>query len=290
MHRPRSTILALILSSSGLIACAPPRLPASEDESTDEAEGSEDTTATSSQLPDTGETEAEAEDSLGFVPDLDDPLWPECDVFDQDCPTGEKCVPFASTGMYWDTFGCVPVLGEVPPGGTCTWDGIEEGTDDCDASSYCWDTQEIDGELIGRCSPMCTNTGDNPMCPPGSQCLISGGGGFALCATSCDPLLQDCLDGRACYWVAAGFSCRFPTGETGAGEPCESPTGCAGGSLCTGAEELPSCAGLYCCAPYCDVRAADPCPSLLPGSSCVDFFAPGTAPPGLETVGYCGLP
>lgn len=275
-----------------LLACAPPRLPANEDESAEvgsEDEASEDTTDTTSTTTTTDTTSSSTEDGPDFVPVPDLP--PEdCDPYSQNCPEGEKCVPYSSAGGNWDSFACLPVLGEVPPGGACHWDGIDEGTDDCDASSYCWDTQEIDGELIGRCSPMCTNTGDNPMCPPGSQCLISGGGGFALCATSCDPLLQDCLDGRACYWVAAGFSCRFPTGETGAGEPCESPTGCAGGSLCTGAEELPSCAGLYCCAPYCDVRAADPCPSLLPGSSCVDFFAPGTAPPGLEAVGYCGLP
>jgi hypothetical protein len=120
--------------------------------------------------------------------------------------------------------------------------------------------------------------------------MISGGGDFALCVTSCDPLLQDCLDGRACYWVANGFSCRFPTGEAGVGEPCESSTGCVDGSLCTIAEELPSCAGSGCCAPHCDLRAADPCPALLPGSTCVEFFDQGTAPPGLEHVGHCGLP
>jgi hypothetical protein len=50
--------------------------------------------------------------------------WPsECDPFLQDCPEGEKCVSYASSGGSWDANKCVPVLGDGAAGEPCSYGG-----------------------------------------------------------------------------------------------------------------------------------------------------------------------
>src|SRR5262245_54015313 len=62
----------------------------------------------------------------------------ECDPFAMDCPDAEKCVPFSSTGTNWDANHCVPVTGTSAAGEPCTYGGVVEATDDCDANTICW--------------------------------------------------------------------------------------------------------------------------------------------------------
>ena len=69
----------------------------------------------------------------------------ECDSFLQDCPAGEKCVPYASSGGTWDHNKCVPVTGDLGEGEACVSEGPVFATDDCDAATTCWDMREIDG-------------------------------------------------------------------------------------------------------------------------------------------------
>src|SRR5690606_441875 len=68
------------------------------DTETDTDDGSEDTSVT------TG--------SFYAGPDIDFGSNSECDPFEQDCPEGEKCVAYASTGGNWDANKCVPINGD----------------------------------------------------------------------------------------------------------------------------------------------------------------------------------
>src|SRR5690606_4445407 len=78
--------------------------------------------------------------TTNFVPDDDFAgVTSECDPFMQDCPDGEKCVPYGSTGGNWDANKCVAVTGSGAAGDPCTYGGTSEATDDCDDNTHCWD-------------------------------------------------------------------------------------------------------------------------------------------------------
>jgi hypothetical protein len=292
-------------SAFALLACGPPRLASvdageSDAESTSgessSAESSSSTTAVSTETStdetgpndtfDTNDTHDSAWETTNFVPEGDDVWATECDSFAQDCPEGEKCVPYASSGSTWDALKCVPVQGNQAPGESCTYGGAVESTDDCDATSWCWDVNE---EGMGICHPFCTGTPDTPECPEASSCTISGDGVISICIYTCDPVLQDCDDGLACYWANNGFNCIFTAQDIPPGEPCGFINDCVAGSGCITAEVLPNCAGAACCSPFCQLEAGDqPC-EVLPGTTCVSFFEEGMAPPGYELVGVCLL-
>lgn len=220
-----------------------------------------------------------------FVPDIQDDT-PSCDPFAQDCPEGEKCVPYGSTGGNWDANKCVPVNGSGAAGDACSYAGTIEATDDCGADSHCWDVQDIDGQLVGVCTPFCAGTPNDPQCDPGTACLIANEGTITLCIATCDPLLQDCGDGLACFWGNNDFQCIFTTQEFATGEPCGYINDCAPGNTCLNADVLPDCQGAACCGSFCDL--ADPLCGA--GTECAAFFEEGMAPPGYEQVGVCILP
>jgi hypothetical protein len=289
----------LVLSMLGAMAFA---LPACGDKGEDPADTSTtvnddvDTDADNNTSADTGTegaddttttTSASTMDSLTFIPESDVMVASECDPFMQDCPEGEKCVPYGSTGGNWDANKCVPVTGSGQPGDTCTWGGIVEATDDCGADSVCWDVMDVDGVLTGVCTAFCTGSADAPVCDPGSSCIIANDGSVTLCLTTCDPLLQDCGAGLACFWANTDFNCIFTTQDIPTGEPCGFINDCAAGNLCADAAALPSCAGSACCASYCDLSAPT---CAVMGTECTSFFEEGMAPPGYEDVGICILP
>lgn len=223
----------------------------------------------------------------GFVPDEDFGGVSECDPFMQDCPEGEKCVPYGSTGGNWDANKCVAVTGDGAEGDTCTYGGVVEATDDCGDGLHCWDVMDVDGMAVGVCTAFCTGTADNPSCAPGTSCLIANDGSINLCVTQCDPLLQDCGSGLACFWANGNFNCIFTTQDIPLGEPCGFINDCIAGTGCLTAEVMPNCNGSACCGSYCDL--SDPtCPQA--GTECSSFFEEGMAPPGYENVGVCILP
>lgn len=225
--------------------------------------------------------------TMGFVPDDDFGAVSECDPFMQDCPDGEKCVPYGSTGGNWDANKCVAVTGDGAPGDTCTYGGVVEATDDCDETSHCWDVMDVDGMNVGVCTAFCSGTADAPQCEPGTSCLIANEGSITLCIQNCDPLLQDCGAGLACFWAVQDFQCIFTTQDIPTGEPCGFINDCAAGNICLDAANLPACNGSACCGNFCDL--ADPtCPT--PGTECTAFFEEGMAPPGYEEVGVCLIP
>jgi hypothetical protein len=296
-HRERAKLVALALLGLGL-ACGPPKLMGdgdgdAGDESSSSSSSSSETTDTGTidiETTDTETTDTETTHTLTFVPynpDIGETF--PCDLLEQNCPNGEKCVPYGSTGGFWDENKCVPVIGEQAPGEPCTYGGTVESTDDCDATSFCWDVQDVDGEALGTCAQFCTGTPDDPECPAGGQCLEWNCDCIYLCVATCDPILQDCGEGLACYWATNAFHCVVTMQGVPSGEPCGYINDCAGGNGCIDTDALPNCGGAACCSPWCELGAGDvPC-EAVPGTTCVPFFEQGLAPLGYEHVGVCLL-
>jgi hypothetical protein len=257
--------------------------------STESGESSETDTETSTTVGDgdgDGDTTNDTNNTSGSFyagPSPVNDFWgiSECDSFEQDCPEGEKCVPYASTGETLDANKCLPITGEGEPGDVCTYGGIVVPTDDCGADSHCW----ADGD-VGVCREFCQGTPDEPTCPEGFQCLIGGDGSISLCMPTCDPLLQDCDPGSACYWNDVMFTCEETTGNVALGDPCVAIGDCSLGLICASASLLPNCAGDYCCVSYCDL-SAPMCEQ--PDTECAAFFD-GVPPAGYEDVGVCIIP
>jgi hypothetical protein len=289
---------AALFHAAALLACTP--VPATQDEAgvttspsgsgeeldeadTDASTSANPSTSTSdtSTTNDTSTTTTEDE-SGGFVPHTEfGGESCQCDTWAQDCPEGEKCVPYAMDDDGWDCSKCVPVLGEQAAGEACSYDGPVEGTDDCDASSWCFTNE---GE--GTCYAFCEGTPDDPECPDGLRCWVSNYGNINVCVPACDPFLQDCEPGTGCYWSGDIFGCIFVAAEGYDGEPCEGINGCSGGWVCADAA-VPGCEGT-CCTPFCDLKLGDEyCPD---GTGCISLFDAGEIPAGYEDVGICMQP
>ena len=72
------------------------------------------------------------------------------------------------------------------------------------------------------------------------------------------------------------------------GDPCEYINGCPEGTACVNGDVVPDCEpGFGCCTPYCSVAGPDPCPELVPGTTCTPYYeeppdeACVSAPPGV---------
>jgi hypothetical protein len=215
-----------------------------------------------------------------------------CSTLEQDCPAGYKCMPWANNGgNVWNDTKCVLIVdGPRVPGESCTVVGSRaSGEDDCDGTSMCWDVNPRTN--TGVCQPFCIGTHDEPTCTNPCDDCVQSGDGVNLCFSACDPLLQSCDPGLACYPVLDSFVCAPVAGDLVVGSPCEFINVCPSGTTCIDAVSVPGCAGIGCCAPYCPVGGADPCPGLLPGTSCVPWFdEPGQGPPEqciVAPVGVC---
>ncbi len=87
----------------------------------------------------TGSESTTVEDTCGFIcpgttgGESTDKL---CDLFQQNCPEGEKCASYAEGGgIVWNATKCVPVTGDAGPGEPCTAvGGGISGFDDCPQS------------------------------------------------------------------------------------------------------------------------------------------------------------
>ncbi len=232
-------------------------------------------------------------DGMSFIPSDDGPPPDlECDLWEQDCPEGEKCMLWANDGgNSWNATRCSPIA-ENPggPGEPCTIEGSPySGIDTCELGAMCWD---VDLETLeGRCVAMCIGDRESPTCEdPNSSCIITSGPP-ALCLPNCDPVAQDCAEGEACYPFSDVFHCiPDASGEMGApGDPCEYINACDPGTFCAQADIVPDCMGaLGCCSPFCAVD--DPMPPCLPGQICAPYYEEGSAPGGYELVGACVLP
>ena len=221
----------------------------------------------------------------------------ECDIWAQDCMEGEKCMPWANDGAgSWNATRCSPLdRNPSQPGDPCEVEGSGvSGIDNCDISTMCWD---VDPETnMGTCVEFCSGSEANPVCEdPTTKCVIANEGVLILCLPGCDPLLQDCLEGNACYPSSDTFVCGPDASlEMGVyGDGCEFVNVCDPGLFCANPELVPDCTAGGCCSPYCDVSDPDAsaaCPGAAGGQECVPWFEEGQAPPGFENVGACGIP
>jgi hypothetical protein len=238
------------------------------------------------------------DDSVGSFyavrPDGSEPAI-ECDLFAQDCPLGEKCMPWANDGgNTWNAARCTPLDPDPDaPGEPCTVEGSAvSGIDSCDIGVMCFDVDPRTNE--GTCVAMCTGSPEVPLCTaPEQACLIANDGVIVLCFDVCDPLAPACDADMGCYPSDAGdqFFCLPTIDMPGTyGDSCEGIVSCAPGHVCLDAAAIPGCAGAACCTELCDTTAGLPCPDDDVGVVCQPWYEDGMAPPGLEAVGVCVLP
>ena len=248
---------------------------------------------------DTSDSTDVTNDGSAFFPGADDggsSIF-ECDQFTQDCPRGEKCMPWANDGgSSWNGSRCAPLdPNPQQPGEPCMVEGSGfSGIDNCELGSMCFD---VDPETnSGECVAFCQGNEANPFCADAcSQCAIGGDSVLILCIPECDPVAQDCDPGEGCYPINDSFGCVVDAGgDSGTiGEACEFVNVCDPGSLCAPTENVPGCADATgCCTPFCNVDVVDNCDALVPGTSCVPWFDDGQRPDGCGsgTIGACLLP
>ena len=231
-------------------------------------------------------TDEEYENDSGFFPS-DLPSVAQCDPFEQDCPSGEKCVPYDPSGLDWSANKCVEVRGDGQAGDACRYAGTLDGSDDCGPETLCWDVLPVEGEAIGVCTPFCEGTLQSPRCSGQTSCLTANDGSINVCVDSCDPLIQACGDGLGCFFVSGDFRCVFTAGEIPVGEPCGAANDCAPGGICAPSQALPACSASACCTSLCDVTNPQ---CALENTECTELFAEGTAPPEHVDVGSCIVP
>lgn len=293
-----SCVLALVFFTA---ACGPGDLPGQDEvagDQTDDADTQDASTSTSTDsgtgsTGSTGSSDSTTTTSDGgtFIDDGDcvdgcDEAF-LCDLVAQDCPEGDKCVPDAAAISWsWDGSVCVPVTGSGEIGDPCASMGIDVPNDDCGADSFCWMLDPpIEGGFTGTCVPFCQGDGQ---CAEGYACH-GFGTELSYCVPTCEPLLQDCVEGQGCYFVGEAFIC-VETIEPEADGTCSVLNSCAAGSLCVTQEFLVECPGNACCAELCDLSQGDgPCQAIDPAYVCRPFYEEG-APPGLVDLGVCLLP
>jgi hypothetical protein len=268
----------------------------SAESDTSASTSSSSASSTSSSSTDGDGDADETETGVGFVPDYDlPPSSNPCTVFDQDCPEGEKCV--TTLDPDFNIYRCVPILGDKGVGEACTFDA-ESGSDDCDASSHCWNLEaDEQGVEHGECVPMCIGTRDNPSCPgqgdscEGFECRIYGQVGYPFCVERCDPIAQDCGEGKGCFFDYGynSFFCGVVNVPGALGEPCEWHQECAAGLTCISAEALPECLGDYCCSSMCITGDDAGCEASWSGTVCSEAFDYPMME-GCPTHGACVLP
>lgn len=251
------------------------------------ADGSTTVTSTSTSMGD-------GSSSSGEPPSFDCPPLPnepQCDLFDQDCPEGFKCIAWDAEGDLFDpdTTVCAPIDdAPVDLYGTCTND-VATCSDDCPDRAVC---APFFGEE-GACLNLCDD--QEGTCPADQVCVTCGSCWAAWCMPTCDPLAPDCpptlgecsLGG---WFGQTAFSCTgFAMGPTEPGAPC--PAGqCAEGLHCIPGEDFgPDCADFGCCTELCDLEGP-PGTCSNPAHTCVPLFIPGQALPSQEHIGICALP
>jgi hypothetical protein len=211
----------------------------------------------------------------------------ECDIWTQDCPRGEKCMPWSNDGgSTWNATRCSP-LDPTPDeiGESCVVEGSGvSGIDSCATSSMCFG---VDPETnMGTCAALCTGDVIDPVCPDELTCVVVYDSVLPICLRACDPFAPDCGADTCTIDEATGLAWCIPAvlvGETVYADDCDAPFRCDSDFLCVGAPHVPSCNGETCCTMRCDPSMPTPCPDEAAGQVCIPLDAD-------PTIGYCGIP
>lgn len=186
-----------------------------------------------------------------------------CDLVEQDCDPGRKCVSFPD---------------EPGSRNECVWDeGYADLDDSCQPYGDRGQYDECRGGLIclyddlkwdfGVCMQHCRKASD--CWQEGAICPVPPAGGSQVCRIPCNPLEQECIRPLACEPTDHGFICdphgarMWPDGAA-----CSPSSGCLPGLECVGGEFDPTCAGDMCCTALCDLDAFDPDASCRDGLTC----------------------
>jgi hypothetical protein len=172
----------------------------------------------------------------------------ECDVWAQDCPEGEKCMPWANDGgNAWNASRCSQVVGEA--GGVddpCAVEGSGvSGIDTCMLGAMCFGVDPLTNE--GTCVGICAGSAANPECPEGLACMQGFEGEVNLCLPACDPLAPTCAVDEVCTHSTmvdpedGPFVCQPvpPLEPQPYGAACEGLAVCDAGLACVWAERIP---------------------------------------------------
>lgn len=227
--------------------------------------------------------------SMPFIMEKDIPVEGMCNPFEQDCPEGQKCQPYAEGGgSSWNANKCFPDEGDGKEGDACfaAMGGVA-GYDDCDIGFFCWG---VDAMMNGYCVQLCTGSMDAGECANVDKaCAVYNEGTLPICLDACDPLLQDCDPSDVCIQspTATGFLCVLDaSGDEGqANDPCNFANSCDPGLLCadpTSSNECDPDAG--CCQPFCDINEPGVCPDP---QMCIPLQTPD---PNAPDVGFCSIP
>lgn len=219
----------------------------------------------------------------------------ECDQWVQDCPEGQKCMPYSGDGdNSWESLKCTQVAENASVvGDPCMVEGSGvSGIDNCEKGAMCWDVTEG----VGVCVSLCVGSPDAPDCAVQmTSCLVSNDGVLTLCLPFCDPLLQDCQGDDLCIPNPQdnnAFLCVLDaSGEEGQEyDACEYINACDKGFMCANPQLGIECdpMAIGCCMAFCDVNEAGICTGM--NQECLAWYEEGMAPPGYEDVGICGLP
>lgn len=244
--------------------------------------GASEDTSFGTTVTDDGTTVATDDDSAdgpagfyGVAPDFGPDIF-ECDLDEQDCPQGEKCVPWANDGgPVWNATACRPVDADpVGLGEACdAMAGPTGGVDTCDAGLACF---LVDGRGQGVCSQLCSEA--EPACTDGSDCAVIPEApeiGFCVVPGLCDPLGTDCGDAEVCVpTVPQTYQCLPEVSAAQLGDPCAAQNSCGPGLLCVDGAELANCETDACCTSFCNPAGLGlVCPAKPKGYECVDLGA-----------------
>lgn len=222
-----------------------------------------------------------------------------CDLWREDCPEGQKCMPYANDGgSAWNALKCSP-LDPTPDmvDEPCTVEGnYVSGVDSCEKHAICWN---IDPQTsMGTCMAMCVGGPDEVYCEdPDAFCTFGGDGVLFVCIPECDPIVQDCGTGELCIpfpWLYGDkFICvpDFSGDEGQLFDPCNSDSDCDPGLYCADPAAAVECdpQAVGCCLPFCDLDDPNTCPGA--GQQCLPWYdAPADAAPYNTDVGACALP
>ncbi len=196
-------------------------------------------------------------------PCLDVAFGQDCDPWMQDCPPGDKCMPFALEGNSWNDLACFPVVDD--PNGVgepCTVvDSGVSGHDDCELGAMCWNVDP--DTLEGTCVAQCDGSEDAPLCPPGTACAIGNEGVLTICLQDCADDAESCPEGEICVPFEDVVVC-VPDGPNpgGYGEDCTMIAQCDPGLICIEGDAHAACEHDACCTPYCEPDGR-PCPDEM---------------------------
>lgn len=295
--------VAVVLTCLAPAGCPDPAVQ--EDESTsDGSEGGAEPPTTGSDgpppLPDPPEDPDDDADSDGrgsvFIVEPDGGA-EECDIWNNDCPQGEKCMPWADDGgNSWNATKCTPIAenpGQI--GDPCTVVGSAvSGQDDCVEGAMCWAVDA--GTRAGYCIAFCQPNADNATCDdPETVCLLAAESSVPVCLPLCSPFVGDCpTDREVCVSRGQDFRCEpDASGEEGAwGDPCALVGACDPGLFCASPSQVPGCMTSGCCSEFCDINLGDSqCTGFAEGQQCLPWWNENESPsPRWADVGFCGVP